>query len=126
MIEAAGGVLWDGSGERLLIVHRPRYDDWSLPKGKLDPGEDHATAAEREMHEETGFEVARGAQIGELRYKTREGHDKRVIYFTFQRNGGDFVPNDEVDAVRWVTIPEACNLLSYDIDRDFVATLGGK
>ena len=126
MIEAAGGVLWDHDGERLLIVHRPRYDDWSLPKGKLDPGEDHATAAAREMLEETGFESVRGEQIQELRYRTSDGDDKRVIYFTFQLRGGEFVPNDEVDAVRWATIPEACEQLSYEIDRTFVARLGAK
>lgn len=123
MIEAAGGVVWNETGDRILLVHRPRYGDWTLPKGKLDPGESHATAAAREVTEETGFETARGAQLAELRYVTSDGAEKRVVYFTFHVTGGEFVPNDEVDAVQWTTVTQAGALLSYEIDRTFIATV---
>ena len=127
-IEAAGGVLWRGGddGLRYAIIHRPKYDDWSLPKGKLDPGETHEQAAVREVEEETGWQAERGVELGVITYE-HDGRPKRVEYWGMRAIDGSFVPNDEVDELRWLPQDEARALLSYDRDRDvfdrFVASL---
>lgn len=118
-VEAAGGVVWrqvDGGRVEVLVVHRPRYDDWSFPKGKLDPGETHEAAARREVWEETGLECELGAELPEVRYADRFGRSKRVRYWAMQVTGGSFAPNDEVDALRWASPDEARALLSYARD----------
>lgn len=117
-VEAAGGVVWRRTkkGVEVLVVHRPRYDDWSFPKGKLDPGETHKAAAWREVWEETGFECELGDELDEVTYEDRFGRPKRVRYWSMQVTGGAFEPNDEVDDVRWVTVEEARDLLSYTHD----------
>jgi 8-oxo-dGTP pyrophosphatase MutT (NUDIX family) len=118
-VEAAGGVVWrqaDGGEVEVLVVHRPRYDDWSFPKGKLDRGETHEAAAWREVWEETGFECALGDELAEVRYADRFGRPKRVRYWAMQVTGGEFTPNDEVDDLRWVSTDEAAGLLSYAHD----------
>ena len=126
-IRAAGAVLWrrrpDGSVE-VAVIHRPRYDDWSLPKGKLDPGETAAVAALREVHEETGQAVHPGASLGEVRYvQRRRGRprEKVVEYWAMEALGGEHVPGDEVDAVRWLPPGPATELLTYDHDRALLA-----
>src|SRR3954462_10731666 len=92
---AAGGVLVrDG---RVAVVQRPKYDDWSLPKGKLDPGEGFEEAALREVHEETGIEAELGPYLGETRYKDNKGRDKVVRYWAMEAGEGEFRPDDEVD-----------------------------
>ena len=123
MIEATGGVVWRPSpkGPEVLLVHRPRYDDWSLPKGKLDPGESARQAAIREVEEETGLVCDVGKKLDEVRYRDRKGRAKRVRYWAMQPVGGDFMPNDEVDEVRWVDIHEVDDLLSYAHDVVVVA-----
>ena len=124
VVRAAGGVLHrereDGAIE-VLLIHRPRYDDWTLPKGKLEPGESVGEGALREVSEETGFLGEIERRIGETAYNDRHGRPKRVTYFAMRPVSGEFAPNDEVDEVRWVTLEEAEELLSYAHDRHLVA-----
>ncbi len=119
MIEAAGGVVWRRGSKgslKVLLVHRPRYDDWSLPKGKLDPGESHRHAALREVEEETGLHCKLGEELSEVRYEDRKGRPKRVRYWSMEPIDGTFVPNDEVDEVRWVTLDDAAEAVTYAHD----------
>lgn len=119
-VEAAGGVVLRGEGADLtvLVVHRPRYDDWSLPKGKLDLGESHADAALREVAEETGWHCSLHVELSEVRYVDHQGRPKRVRWWTMQPLRFDgFEPNDEVDALRWLPVAEAATLLTYEADR---------
>jgi 8-oxo-dGTP pyrophosphatase MutT (NUDIX family) len=124
VVRAGGGVLHrtrdDGTVE-VLVIHRPRYDDWTLPKGKLEPGESVEEGALREVSEETGFNGEIERRIGETSYKDRRGRPKRVTYFAMRPVSGEFEPNDEVDEVRWMPVDEANELLSYDHDRHLVA-----
>jgi 8-oxo-dGTP pyrophosphatase MutT (NUDIX family) len=117
-IQAAGGVLWRDSGDRrqFAVIHRPKYDDWTLPKGKLDPGETHEQAAMREVSEETGFSVELGAGLGETLYE-HDDRPKHVRYWGMRAVGGRFQPNREVDDIRWLPLDEARRLLTYDRDR---------
>jgi 8-oxo-dGTP pyrophosphatase MutT (NUDIX family) len=118
-IQAAGGVLWrdDEDTWRCAVIHRPKYDDWTLPKGKLDPGETHEQAAVREVHEETGWRAEVGVALGEVHY-LHNGRPKTVVYWAMQAVDGGFEPNDEVDELRWVVPDLARGLLSYDRDRE--------
>ena len=126
MIEAAGGAVCrhrdDGSLE-VLVVHRPRYDDWSLPKGKLDPGESAEDAARREVEEETGFRCELGTPLPSVRYVDHRGRPKRVQYWTMRPVGGGFAPNAEVDDLRWLAVEDALARLSYAHDRVVVEAL---
>ena len=121
-IHAAGGVVMrDG---QVAVVHRPRYDDWTLPKGKLDSGESFEDAALREVEEETGL---RGILVRELPATTYHagGRPKVVRYWLMDvEHEASFVPNDETDQLRWVTPDEALRLLTYDRDRDVLRSLG--
>jgi len=126
MIEAAGGVIWrnsDSAEMEVLLIHRPRHDDWSLPKGKLRPGESARRGALREVKEETGIRCDLGPELAEVRYRDRNGRDKRVRYWAMQGISGRFKPNREVDGVRWVGLAEAARLLSYDHDLPVLAAL---
>ena len=126
MIEAAGGVVWKLTSKgqvKVLVIHRPRYDDWSFPKGKLDPGESHRQAALREVEEETGFRCRTGDELPEARYADRKGRPKRVRYWSMEPIEGEFATNDEVDEVRWLSLDEAAELLSYPHDRTVLAAL---
>ena len=124
MIEAAGGVVWrrdpDGRLE-VLLVHRPRYDDWSLPKGKLDAGETHLHAALREVEEETGMRCEAAQELRSVRYKDRKGRSKRVRYWAMVPVEGSFEVNDEVDEARWVAADEVPGLVSYPRDATLVS-----
>jgi 8-oxo-dGTP pyrophosphatase MutT (NUDIX family) len=118
---AAGGlVLRDGD---VALVHRPRYDDWSLPKGKLDEGEDFEQAALREVEEETGLRCRLGRTLGDTTYKDRKDRLKLVRYFEMHPESGEFTPNDEVDELRWLPLAEAGAALTYDFDKELVAKL---
>lgn len=119
---AAGAVLWRGnpSAPEIAIIHRPHYDDWSLAKGKLDPGENLIATAEREIREETGFQVRLGKLIGNVQYPVT-GRTKMVWYWTAEVLSGEFEPNDEVDEIRWVNWDDAAELLTYDLDIDVLA-----
>src|SRR3954464_65788 len=103
-IKAAGGlVVRDG---RVAIAHRPRYDDWSFPKGKLDPGETWEQAALREVEEEIGLRCALGDELSPTRHQVPRG-SKIVRYWLMKPQSGAFAPNEEVDEMRWVTPAEA-------------------
>jgi 8-oxo-(d)GTP phosphatase len=127
IVEAAGAVVLqpasDGT-EHVLLVHRPKYDDWSFPKGKLDPGEDARTAAVREVLEETGVEIRLGPPLGHQCYEvhSQETRVKLVNYWVGRARGdhdvAGYEPNDEVDDVRWVDLETASGMLSYPYDRD--------
>jgi 8-oxo-dGTP diphosphatase len=120
MIEAAGGAVWKLTAKsvcKVAIVHRPKHGDWTLPKGKLEPGEDHAAAALREVEEETGFRCKLGPELPETRYHDRDGRPKRVRYWSMEVVSGEFEPNDEVDELLWLPVDEARSKLSYKHDR---------
>nr|WP_218859642.1 NUDIX hydrolase [Petropleomorpha daqingensis] len=105
-----------------VVVHRPKYDDWSLPKGKLDQGEHAVQAAVREVDEETGLTVVVGRRSLRTRYAVEEG-DKQVDYWLQQAIGGEFEPNSEVDELRWLPLPEATAQVTHDHDRAVLADL---
>ncbi|MBL7496974.1 NUDIX hydrolase [Frankia sp. CNm7] len=126
VVRAAGGVVWRpaaGGGTEIVLVHRPRYDDWSLPKGKVDDGETWLAAAVREVDEETGLQVEVGAPLGDVAYQVRRHGavaGKVVRYWALRATGGVFTPNEEVDELRWLPPAAATALLSYDLDREIV------
>lgn len=118
---AAGAVLWRGdlsdpSAIEVAVIHRPHYDDWSLAKGKVDPGESLAATAVREIREETGYQVRLGKLLGKVSYPVGD-RTKVVYYWTAEVLDGHFHPNGEVDEIRWVDINTARQLLSYEVDR---------
>lgn len=123
VVEAAGGVVWRAAGRAMevLVVHRPLRDDWSFPKGKLEAGEGHESAAVREVEEETGYRCALGRHLGEVRYLDRDGRPKAVRYWEMTVIGGVSTVNAEVDAISWVPLAGVEGLLSYDSDRTVVA-----
>jgi 8-oxo-dGTP diphosphatase len=127
LVRAAGGVVTrtsHGGDLEVLVVHRPRYDDWSLPKGKLEPGETVEQAALREVEEETGIRCSLGPPVGEPHhYSDRKGRPKVVYFFRMTPvEIGQWHPNDEVDEVRWITPGDAGALLTYDADRHLVVS----
>ncbi|MEP9391027.1 NUDIX hydrolase [Gordonia sp. VNK1] len=117
-IWAAGGVLWRHSGESVEIglVHRPRYDDWTLPKGKTDDGETLIDTAVREIAEETGHHTRLGRLLSTVSYDLPNGR-KHVRYWSAESTSGRFEPNHEVDAIEWLPVDQADHLLSYRLDR---------
>ncbi|MDQ3599965.1 MAG: NUDIX hydrolase, partial [Actinomycetota bacterium] len=124
---AAGGVLWRAGASgapEIAVVHRPRYDDWSLPKGKQDGTEPIAATAVREIAEETGHAVVLGPRLPSTRYRVADG-DKTVHYWAARCNGGTFVNKYEVDDLRWVGVDAAPALLSHQHDRAVVEHLPG-
>ena len=120
-IRAAGGVVVrDG---RVAVIHRPKYDDWSLPKGKLDPGETFEQAALREVEEEIGVRGRLGPELAPVRY-TQKGRPKVVRWWRMEVDSDSgFEPGDEVDELRWLTPDEARSLLSYEHDRALVESV---
>ncbi len=118
---AAGAVLWrpdddDASEPLVAVVHRPRYDDWSLPKGKVDPGETEPVTAVREVLEETGYTSELGRRLALVSYPVDAGV-KHVRYWAARTLGGQFVPNDEVDELLWLSTAHALKRLQYPHDR---------
>jgi len=130
MVLAAGGVVTrdtPGGGIEVLVVHRPKYDDWSFPKGKLDPGESEADAALREVEEETACRCQLLEELGTRRYDDRRGRPKQVRYWRMAVvDCVPFTPNHEVDALRWLPPDRAATLLSYDGDRRLLEVLGAQ
>ena len=113
----------NGDGLEVLVVHRPKYDDWSLPKGKLDEGETEEQAARREVEEETGMRCVLGPELPGASYVDRQGRPKTVRYWAMRAEGGRFAPNREVDELRWVPVEQVDGLLSYGRDREVIAAL---
>ena len=122
-IVAAGAVV-SRKGPEVLLVHRPKYDDWSFPKGKLDPGEHPTAAAVREVAEETGLDIRLGPPLRDQEYAVGNGtvRPKRVHYWVGRLVHGDdieaYQPNDEIDQLAWLPLERARDLLSYERDRD--------
>jgi 8-oxo-dGTP diphosphatase len=116
-VAAAGGVVWRGRhGDiEIALVHRPKYDDWTLPKGKLEDGESELAAAVREVGEEIGAVVAVSRRVGRVQYR-HDGARKTVAYWAMRYLGGEFVPNHEVDAIEWLTPAHAAKRLTYAVD----------
>jgi 8-oxo-dGTP diphosphatase len=117
-VRAAGGVVVRNG--RIAAVHRPKYDDWSLPKGKLEPGEAWEEGALREVREETGLRCRLVHDLGSVQYTDPQGRPKTVRYWRMEPVDGDFAPSDEVDELRWLTPAEAGEQLSYSHDRELV------
>ena len=120
LVLAAGGIIINDDGE-LLVIHRPKYDDWSFPKGKLDHGEDLEGCALREVMEETGLNCELEDFIGSVTYVDRKGRPKKVDYWQMKILDGYFQVNSEVDAIQWLLKEKALELLSYSHDRDLLA-----
>jgi 8-oxo-(d)GTP phosphatase len=123
IVYAAGAVLWRPSKAdpenpdlEVAVIHRPRYDDWSLPKGKVDPGETAPVAAVREIVEETGQHAILGRRLDLVSYPIDQGV-KKVYYWAARATGGEFVPGDEVDELVWLPVAEAMQRLQYEQDR---------
>jgi 8-oxo-dGTP diphosphatase len=120
LIEAAGGVLWrpavGGLGVEIALVHRPKYDDWSVPKGKLEVGELPVIGAIREILEETGHRGVPGRRLGQVRY-FKDGLPKRVRYWAVRAAEGSFVPTEEVDQLMWLPPREARRHIAPDRER---------
>ncbi|MEO5838109.1 MAG: NUDIX hydrolase [Acidimicrobiales bacterium] len=119
-MRAAGGlVVRDGeAGPQVLLVHRPRYDDWTFPKGKVDAGESDEHAAIREVEEETGYRCVLEAELPSTRYFDNRGRPKLVRYWRMRVVDGEFAVNNEVDQIEWLTPADARAKLTYDRDRE--------
>jgi 8-oxo-dGTP diphosphatase len=125
VVQSAGGVVWrqtPSGSQEIALVHRPRYDDWSLPKGKLDGGEHLLEAAVREVHEETAVQAVPQARLPTIRYLTGQPGVEKVVHFWSMRAEfwTDRLPDDEIAEVRWVVPGSAAGLLSYAHDRGVV------
>jgi 8-oxo-dGTP diphosphatase len=126
-VRAAGGLVLrrgeDGTDE-VLVVHRPAYDDWSFPKGKLEPGEREDEAAVREVEEETGLRCRLEREVATTRYRDGSGRRKTVRYWLMTPVGGVLAPAHEADEARFVPVPHAAELLTYNRDRELLELLG--
>ena len=114
-VRAAGGIVWrDGE---VLLVHRPKYDDWTFPKGKADPGESDEDCALREVEEETGLRCSLGRELASSSYTDSRGRPKFVRYWLMRPIDGRFEPTHEVDEIAWLDPADAADRLSYERDR---------
>lgn len=119
-MKAAGGVVHRAG--RVLLIHRPRYDDWTFPKGKVEDGESDEECALREVHEETGLRCALDEELAATEYVGADGQPKHVRWWRMRPIADDgFAPNDEVDELRWLEPDAAADLLSYPLDRALLA-----
>jgi 8-oxo-dGTP diphosphatase len=125
---AGGGVVLRPAADpvQLLLVHRPAYDDWSLPKGKVVEGEAVVAAALREVEEETGLHCELGPELPSTRYRDRRGREKVVRYWVMRPLFGFAAGHHEVDQVRWATPAEAIELLTYDRDRRLLRAVASR
>jgi 8-oxo-dGTP diphosphatase len=121
-VRAAGGVLVrpGAAGLEVAVIHRPKYEDWSLPKGKLDGDETFEQAALREVEEETGMRAELGPELSPVSYRDRKGRTKLVRYWLMRMLEGQFRPGSEVDELRWLDPEGAQELLSYEHDAKLV------
>lgn len=126
VVRAAGGLVCRLAGNDavdVILVHRPAYDDWAFPKGKLERNESEEEAALREVEEETGLRCRLGRELGITRYHDSRGRPKTVRYWQMTPIGGALAPADEVDDARWVPLAEAPALLTYARDVELLAQL---
>ena len=127
-IRAAGGLVYrrdEHGAAEILLVHRPEYDDWSFPKGKLEPGESEEEAAAREVEEETGLRCRLDRELTTTRYRDARGRSKTVRYWLMTPVGGRLEAANEVDEARFVPVAEAAALLTYERDRKLLGSLDG-
>lgn len=125
---AAGGVITREGPEghpEVALIHRPKYDDWSLPKGKPLPGEDDLACAVREVEEETGLKPEVGPELPSTEYRDRNGRPKLVRYWAMRSNGGRLAPTEEIDRAVWKDLASAREALTYDRDRVVLDALAG-
>ncbi len=120
-VSAAGCLLWrphpkKSNKKQVLIIHRPHRDDWSYPKGKVDPGETELECALREVKEETGMEGKLGDELPLVTYRDHRDRSKSVRYWLLKYKQGNFKPNDEVDEIAWVSPSKAADILTYRHD----------
>lgn len=126
MIRAAGALLWRENSDlsiEVALIHRPRYDDWSLPKGKLEIGETALQCAYREVAEETGIRASFTRELGSVEYE-ESGEQKRVRYWAAYcaLNQSEFIPNEEVDQIKWLTASAAHEYATHDSDKSIIET----
>lgn len=123
-VRAGGGIVVRAAHDsyQVAIVHRPRYDDWSFPKGKTKPDESELNCALREVEEETGISCEAGPELSPTTYNDRFGRTKTVRYWAMSPRSGQFEPGDETDELRWLSPSEATSLLSYERDRNLLAS----
>ena len=125
MVLAGGGIITNPKG-KILLIHRPHYDDWSFPKGKIDKGETIESCALREVWEESCYQCSVVLSLGKFGYVDRTGRDKEVHYWRMQIVSGEFTANDEVDEITWVDVEKAFKLLTYERDKDLLLRFAGK
>jgi 8-oxo-dGTP pyrophosphatase MutT (NUDIX family) len=120
IVRAAGGIVWrhgESGAVEIVLVHRPAYDDWSFPKGKLGHGETEAEAAVREVEEETGLRCRLGREVGTTAYRDPKRRPKTVRYWEMTPIGGTLAAANEVDDARWMPVGDARMALTYEHDR---------
>jgi len=124
VVKAAGGIVCreSSSGEtEIVVVHRPAYDDWTLPKGKVDSDETPEECALREVKEETGFRCELGRPVGCTAYVDRRGRNKVACYWVMEVISGRFRPGGEVDRMLWLPVADAAKRLTYERDKALIA-----
>ena len=126
VVRAAGGVVRDQRGGSVLLVHRPRYDDWTFPQGKALEGESDEECALREVEEETGLSCELEFELPTSEYRLRSGRLKRVRYWAMRPLGGEAEPRNEIDDIAWLPLGEAERKLSYDRDRVVLGALAAR
>jgi 8-oxo-dGTP pyrophosphatase MutT (NUDIX family) len=124
-VKASGGVVWrrGDRGIEVALVHRPKYDDWSFPKGKADAGESDEDCALREIEEETGLCVRLDEEVATTTHLDAQGRPKRIRWWRMTPLSGDFTATDEVDELRWLTPDEARRILTYSRDVELLDSI---